>query len=82
MPEAVLVAFDCTNLERKLHDGVLGYGVLSNKVQMGRQVIFAMIMELVLRDLVKSWKIRMKQEGTDVESPSGVSAEVYQCTVR
>ena len=61
--EFVFDGLDCGNLEWKLHEGMLGT-VTSNKVQMSRglpqgapesPVIFTMIMELVLRDLIHNW---------------------------
>ena len=64
--ESVLDGIDCRDLERKLCEIALGT-VLSNKVRMSRglpqgapesPVIFTMIMELVLRDSIKSWITR------------------------
>ena len=64
--ESVLDGTDCCNLEWKLCESALGT-VSSNKVRMSRglpqgapesPVIFTMIMELVLRDLTKSWRTR------------------------
>ena len=60
--EFVLDGLGCGNLEWKLCDGMLGDGDV--KIQRSRglpqgapesPVIFTMIMELVLRDLIKSW---------------------------
>ena len=65
--EFVFDGFDCGNLDWKLHEGMRLGTVSSNKVQMSRglppgapesPVIFTMIMELVLRDLIKSWITR------------------------
>ena len=44
---------DCGNLEWKLHEGMLGNGLPQGAPE--SPVIFTMIMELVLRDLLKSW---------------------------
>ena len=59
------MALDCCNLEWKLHESMLWEQISSSKVQNEQRsclkrapespVIFTMIMELVLRDLIKSW---------------------------
>ena len=65
-PGPVIDGCECSNLVQKLQVTHLN-AVPSNKVQMSHGlpqgapeslVIFTMIMELVLRDLVKSWKVR------------------------
>ena len=61
--ELVLDGLDCGNLEWKLHEGMLGNGDIKQSSDEPRiasrsaesPVIFTMIMELVLRDLIKSW---------------------------
>ena len=64
--ELVFYGLDCGDLEWKLHEGALGNGDVEQSSDESRiasrsagiSVIFTMIMELVLQDLIKSWILR------------------------
>ena len=65
--ESVLDGIDCCNLEWKLNESALGDGFVEQSSDEPKilpqgapesPVVFTMIMELVLRDLIKSWITR------------------------
>ena len=84
-PEPGLDGLDRSNREWKLHASALEHDVLSNTEQTSRglsqgeqesRAIFTMIMELVLREPIKSWKVRKLGWSLDVAKLKKVALTV------